>query len=567
MSADPNPEIADILDKIGKLFLNNIYSDVEFVVEGERLPAHQIILSQRSPVFEAMFPPSNELQKQVVELPETPLKTFKLLLKFIYTGTVEFGTVNVASVFDVVSIANTYEMPRLIERCIDHLKSICAVGNVVDVLNKAIEKLQQTLVDHCIDYVCAHCAELIGHESFKKLPVKALHSVLEKPIPEVSDNSVFRAFVEWMKANPSESAHFPELLKLMDLKTIGIDEIIGTIRPLSLVDANVLLDLACEHAKKAKMLDGHALTSDSLTTVPIVTGERPAFFKTAKTTISGEKLVNLMSELAIEQEKNAPVAVIPRETSSSFVNPTKDVIMKHVIGIGNECITIDMERPFLANTLEMKLADGDCSYCIHVSQDNVNWTRIIDYSKYICRSVQRLYFKEHVIRYLRIHGTAPIDGTFEISNFVTYYDAKPLEVDPETGCVIPTHNVALAKNNAVVIQGQHWLSPDAMINGNTSDGCAYHYIGEDPIIVQLPQPYLLDSMILLLNADIAYSYNIEVSTDKKTWKRLFSEEYVSSWRCAKFKKQPVVFIKITGTYTMAFNFVCKHLETPIIDIF
>uniref|UniRef100_A0A7E4VI77 BTB domain-containing protein n=1 Tax=Panagrellus redivivus TaxID=6233 RepID=A0A7E4VI77_PANRE len=533
MSVLVTAEAADILDKIGDLYLNEIHSDVVFIIDGERLPAHQNILSQRCSIFKAMFPPCNVLQEQVVELPEVPLEAFKLLLKFIYVGTVELGTVNIVTVFGTASIASTYEMTRLTERCIEHLKSICAVDNVVDILNKASEKSNETLIDYCIDYVCAHRAEIIGHESFNKLPVKALQRVLEKPTSEVSNDTIFHVFVEWMKSNPSESVHFPELLKQMDLVAMEIDEIVGTIRPLNLVDSNVLLDLACEHAKKLSHAIQHELenvpsTNQSVKGTNIISNEYATFFQ-------------------------AP-------SSTTF---------KHAIGKTNKSITIDLDSLCMLNYLEFYIAYGDLSYCIDVSKDNINWTRIIDYSKYVCRSLQRLYFKKQVLRYIRIRGTGPVGELFEISRFVTYYTTEPLEVDPETNIVIPAKNVALAEKNAVLTQGGAY-SPNGMISSINNSSWSGHLIGEDPLIVQLPQPYILDSMNLLLHEygfREFYDYNIEVSTDKINWTRVFSEKRVSRWRHVKFDKQPVVFIKLTGTYSTCHYFLCKRFECPAVTDF
>uniref|UniRef100_A0A7E4ZRH6 Cadherin domain-containing protein n=1 Tax=Panagrellus redivivus TaxID=6233 RepID=A0A7E4ZRH6_PANRE len=102
---------------------------------------------------------------------------------------------------------------------------------------------------------------------------------------------------------------------------------------------------------------------------------------------------------------------------------------------------------------------------------------------------------------------------YVISHPEVYYTNKPLQFDAETGVVIPSDNVALNEKHAVGIEGG---DPEVLINCSLTRGSStYHEIGKDPIIVQLPQPYLLGDMKLLVNdADSrAYSYNIEVSTD------------------------------------------------------
>ena len=45
------------------------------------------------------------------------------------------------------------------------------------------------------------------------------------------------------------------------------------------------------------------------------------------------------------------------------------------------------------------------SYYIDVSMDEKDWDRVVDHSKYHCRSWQYLYFKQRVVRFIRIVGT------------------------------------------------------------------------------------------------------------------------------------------------------------------
>uniref|UniRef100_A0A7E4UTL7 F5/8 type C domain-containing protein n=1 Tax=Panagrellus redivivus TaxID=6233 RepID=A0A7E4UTL7_PANRE len=91
----------------------------------------------------------------------------------------------------------------------------------------------------------------------------------------------------------------------------------------------------------------------------------------------------------------------------------------------------------------------------------------------------------------------------------------------------------------------------AEYDGETGFTC--HTIGTGCIMLQLPQPYLLDQMKLLLwdKGKRQYSYHVEISTDKKQWTRIIEKNLVSSWREVKFNHQPVVFVKIGGPHNTA----------------
>lgn len=79
--------------------------------------------------------------------------------------------------------------------------------------------------------------------------------------------------------------------------------------------------------------------------------------------------------------------------------------------------------------------------------------------------------------------------------------------------------------------------------------CTYQNLEDKPIVLQLAQPYILDSMRLLLldNDDQMYSYEIHVSTNLVDWKTIVRSENERSWQNLKFNPIPVVFIWIVGT--------------------
>ena len=86
-------------------------------------------------------------------------------------------------------------------------------------------------------------------------------------------------------------------------------------------------------------------------------------------------------------------------------------------------------------------------------------------------------------------------------------------------------------------------------------------------MVQLGQPYSLDSMKLLLwdCDDRSYSYYIEVSVNQRDWDIVCdrTRDPCRSWQMITFTRRPVVFIRIVGTHNTANEvFHCVHFEAP-----
>jgi len=58
------------------------------------------------------------------------------------------------------------------------------------------------------------------------------------------------------------------------------------------------------------------------------------------------------------------------------------------------------------------------SYYIEVSMDELDWVRVVDHSKFLCRSWQHLYFPARVCRYNSLHKTNWALFIFEKHYFV-----------------------------------------------------------------------------------------------------------------------------------------------------
>ena len=70
------------------------------------------------------------------------------------------------------------------------------------------------------------------------------------------------------------------------------------------------------------------------------------------------------------------------------------------------------------------------SYYIEVSMDQKDWVRVVDHTKYLCRSWQELYFTPRVVRYIRIVGTYnTLNKVFHVVSLEAYYTKKPFQIN------------------------------------------------------------------------------------------------------------------------------------------
>ena len=103
-----------LLETFAALYNSETLSDVHFLVgvkEKKRIPAHRLVLSARSEVFERMlYGPMKEGSTTLdIDVPDIDPPCFLAVLKFVYTAKVsltpEIGK-QISSLFDVVLVSN-----------------------------------------------------------------------------------------------------------------------------------------------------------------------------------------------------------------------------------------------------------------------------------------------------------------------------------------------------------------------------------------------------------------------------------------------------------------------------
>lgn len=130
--------------------------------------------------------------------------------------------------------------------------------------------------------------------------------------------------------------------------------------------------------------------------------------------------------------------------------------------------------------------------------DQKDWDRIVDHTKYHCRSWQELFFKQRVVRFIRIVGTHnTANKVFHAVALEAYFTHKSYSLDHHK-ILIPRQNVATIPMSAIVKEGV-CRTRNALLNGDTSNynwdsGYTCHQLGSGSIVVQLGQPYAIESM-------------------------------------------------------------------------
>ncbi|KAK2582432.1 hypothetical protein KPH14_004742 [Odynerus spinipes] len=534
-------------EDIGALHLSDNYTDVTLIVAGQRFNGHKIILAARSQYFRALlFGGLKESTEQEVELKDATLPAFKELFKYIYTGRMSLANQREEVIVDTLGLAHQYGFLELETAISDYLKEILNIKNVCFIFDAARLYQLKFLTRVCHEYMDKHAAEIIHNDSFLQLSPAALKELVSRDSFYAPEINIFAAVQEWIFANPDIDAK--EVLAQVRLSLISITDLLNIVRPTGLISSEAILDAI---AASTQMRDSELAYRGSL-----LIDENVAHAIHGAQVLQGE----MRSYLLDGDTRNY-------DMERGYTRHTITDTQEHgiLIKLGTQCII---------NHMKMLLWDRDLrsySYYIEVSMDQKYWVRIIDYTQYFCRSWQYLYFEPRVMLYIRIVGTHnTVNKVFHVVSFEAYYTNHTEKLSK--GFIIPTKNVATMERSASVIEGVS-RSRNALLNGDTSNydwdsGYTCHQLGSGSILVQLGQPYIIDSMRLLLwdCDDRSYSYYIEVSRDSLTWDVVADKtrEPCRSWQTLRFHPpRPVVFIRIVGTHNTANEvFHCVHLECP-----
>jgi len=126
--------------------------------KGSKIKAHKSILAAFSPVFKRMFYGALKETKDVIPVEQTTAEAFENMIKFLYHVDIDYKNMTVLGMFDLVNLAERYDVPKLMQELMVRLTNVPLTrNNFVKVANIASEFSQfedasAALLLHCAKY-------------------------------------------------------------------------------------------------------------------------------------------------------------------------------------------------------------------------------------------------------------------------------------------------------------------------------------------------------------------------------------------------------------------------------
>ena len=184
------------------MFNNDLFSDVKFVVRKsddeseskQAIPAHKLMLSIGSPVFEAMFYGDLAETSDSIELPDCEYESLLELFRYLYSDEV---TLSGSNVMGVLYLAKKYMVPSLAVKCTEYLQDHLDPSNVFTILVSARKYDEEKLVNRCWKLIDKQTKDAVKSEGFAKIDRPLLEELVKRDTLYIPEVELFKVVVQW----------------------------------------------------------------------------------------------------------------------------------------------------------------------------------------------------------------------------------------------------------------------------------------------------------------------------------------------------------------------------------
>ncbi|XP_041373887.1 BTB/POZ domain-containing protein 2-like isoform X3 [Gigantopelta aegis] len=176
----------------------NSHCDVTFQVGKDRksIPAHRLILTLRSGVFEAMLTGPLAEQENIA-LPDIESDIFEQFLIFLYTDDVILDSKNAIG---LLYLSKTYDVTPLEQKCLAYLESSISSHNACVVMEQAHFYDEHDLKVKAVKYICENGNTILKSPGFSDLCHSCVLEITETDELVASEEKVFEAVNAWSEA-------------------------------------------------------------------------------------------------------------------------------------------------------------------------------------------------------------------------------------------------------------------------------------------------------------------------------------------------------------------------------
>jgi len=153
-----------------KIYEQNRFTDVLFVVQGKNICVHRCIVAQCEALEKEIFPSQKNKQGMVVvHLDYVSAQAFQRIIEFLYAGTIDLTEEDGSIYAELIYTANGYELQDLVDSCVAQFENVVTTRNVLSILTDATKYKLSTIKSMCFGFFHRHREEIMKSKDIFKL--------------------------------------------------------------------------------------------------------------------------------------------------------------------------------------------------------------------------------------------------------------------------------------------------------------------------------------------------------------------------------------------------------------
>lgn len=208
--------------------------DVILEVEGERIPAHRVVMASLSAYFRAMFTGEMAESKQrVITINGVDAKSLRTLVEYAYTATIKISEENVQAILPAASVLQFEEVKRA---CSEFLRRQLDTGNCLGIKVFAEVHGCQDLLSAATVYSSHYFTQVRSRDEFLKLSFEDVKSFLSNDQLNVNyEFEVYEAAVLWLLYKDERRKYVYDVLNLVRLPLLNPAQLLTDVGQNSMV--------------------------------------------------------------------------------------------------------------------------------------------------------------------------------------------------------------------------------------------------------------------------------------------------------------------------------------------
>lgn len=490
--------------------------------------AHRVVFGVHSEVFEVLLG-ANFIESEQKDINiDAPVEAFKILMKYLYTGSVDLRQHAVKDVVEFLELCHRFDITELEQQIQDYLCVVVDPQNAIKVLQIAklleIERLEE---------LCWYIVDM-SIEGFHEVDEDLTYDILAELILHrgsfLSQANLFKVLVKFTSSpNFCSEEQKEELFQGIKYEKMNAVELFTVVKPSKCLSTDQFLKLIEDICHE---------NSQQL-----------------------HERLNLQKTIMI---KNEFFAISDDETN------TYVFVQKNEIG-GNakKYILIDLEGIYTFNCLKFSACRFFDGFVVEVSKDLESWCKVIDYEDIWSTMDHTIYFLETRARYIKILADIDLNED-NLNSIKIFYDPEPKA--NFAGFLVPSENVIpdkikVKKFNKDQVRSVIQLISNVHENNGLNTRYVAHKINQnEKLEISLWQPCILSSCRFRLwdFDERKFSYTVSVTLDHNKHEIISKKLDADGWQTIKFCPRPVKAFVFEGlSSTIGDDFRLAHFEAPV----